>query len=97
MGVEPNERENERRSLAQGARSKRGGKRGCLELLRRLELGLEGLAPERLSRSAEHSLKPVLPGACAEGQFSAMKKYSAGCIFLLHAGTNLVFCECELT
>ncbi len=26
-----------------------------------------------------------------------MKKYSAGCIFLLHAGVNLVFCECELT
>jgi hypothetical protein len=26
-----------------------------------------------------------------------MKKYSAGCIFLLHAGMNLVFFECELT
>src|ERR1700730_7766856 len=30
-------------------------------------------------------------------RFSAMKKYAVGCIFLLHAGSNLVFCECELT
>jgi hypothetical protein len=26
-----------------------------------------------------------------------MKKYSEGRIFLLHAGVNLVFFECELT
>jgi len=32
-----------------------------------------------------------------KGTVCAMKKYSAGCIFLLHAGTNLVFFESELT
>ena len=32
-----------------------------------------------------------------KGTVCAMKKYSAGCIFLLHAGANLVFFECELT
>src|ERR1700676_190983 len=36
-------------------------------------------------------------GTCAKGQFWAAKKYSAGRIFLLHEGTNLVFCECDLT
>jgi hypothetical protein len=32
-----------------------------------------------------------------KGTVCEMKKYSARCIFLLHAGTNLVFFECELT
>jgi hypothetical protein len=36
-------------------------------------------------------------GTRAKGQFSAMKEYLAGCIFLLHAGTELVFFGCELT
>jgi hypothetical protein len=36
-------------------------------------------------------------GPLERDRFSAMKKYSAGCIILLHAGTNLVFCKRELT
>jgi hypothetical protein len=36
-------------------------------------------------------------GVLSKGTIRAMKKYSAGCIFLLHGGANLVFFECELT
>jgi len=49
------------------------------------------------TRTLEKSKGAAPHSACAKGQFSGMKKYTARCIFLLHAGMNLVFCGCGLT